>query len=211
MAAVKGPRPYSSPRRDDAARATRRAVVESAAVLFVQHGYVGTTMEAIAERAHVSRPTVHAAAGGKAGLLRLARDWAMAGDDEQLPVVARPAFQEFAAAPDLGTALRLHARNVTSICARYAELDEVLHQAAGAEPELAALWQTSEQQRLTGALQAVRVLAAKGPLRLDEAVATDVLWLLMAPAQLHRLVHGRGWSLERYEAWLCDTMTRLLT
>jgi hypothetical protein len=55
-------------------------------------------------------------------------------------------------------------------------------------------------------------LAAKGPFRagLDVDSATDLLWLHMAPDQYHRLVHVRGWSDDRFQRWLVDSLTGLL-
>jgi AcrR family transcriptional regulator len=50
--------------------------------LFVERGYAPTTIEAIAERAGVSRRTVFTSVGGKADLSKLAFDWTLAGDDE---------------------------------------------------------------------------------------------------------------------------------
>ena len=45
---------------------------------------------------------------------------------------------------------------------------------------------------------------------LTAADAADVLWTLTAPEVPLRLVHRRGWSLDKYEAWLADTMARAL-
>jgi hypothetical protein len=101
----------------------------------------------------------------------------------------------------------------TSVNRRYARIDEVLRGAAhSGEPGLRELWETSEQQRLTGARIWATALAAKGPLRdgVDLSTATDVLWLYMAPDQYQRLVHVRGWSDERFQRWLVDSLTGLL-
>ena len=76
---------YRSGLRTEQARATRRAVVEAAHHLLVERGYQGTTIDAVAERAGVSRKTVFTAVGGKAELLKLAFDWALVGDDEPVP------------------------------------------------------------------------------------------------------------------------------
>src|ERR1700712_4351948 len=92
-------RPYSAPRREEAALATRRAVIDAAQALFLEHGFAGTTIDQIAVQAGVSRPTVFAV-GGKAVLLKLARDVAMAGDDEDRDVASRARFQRLLAEPD---------------------------------------------------------------------------------------------------------------
>lgn len=75
----------------------------------------------------------------------LMRDHALAGDDEPVPVMARPWYQEALTEPDPVRSISLHARNVVRVCVRYADVDEVLRAAAGAEPELRELWRTSEQ------------------------------------------------------------------
>src|SRR4051812_11217164 len=75
-------RPYSSTLRAAQARATRRAIVDAAARLFIELGYGATTVDAIAEAAGVSRKTVFTSVGGKADALKLAIDWAVTGDDE---------------------------------------------------------------------------------------------------------------------------------
>jgi hypothetical protein len=45
---------------------------------------------------------------------------------------------------------------------------------------------------------------------MDVGTATDLLWLHMAPDVYHRLVHVRGWSDDRFERWLHDTLSLLL-
>ena len=67
-------RRYVSEVRDEQARRTRRAVVTAARELFLAQGYAATTIDAIAEAAHVSRRTVFNAVGGKLALLKLRND-----------------------------------------------------------------------------------------------------------------------------------------
>ena len=210
MSGVKGSRSYSSPRREAAARATRRAVIDAAHRLFVAQGYAATTIEQIAEAAEVSRPTVYSV-GTKAELLKLVRDVAIAGDDEPIAVPERQPVKKMKAAPDPEETLRLHARNVAAINRRYDEVDEVLRQAAGADPELHQLWQDAEQQRHDGASIVIDNVLEKGDLKpgLDRGDAIDILWLLMAPDHLHRL-RDRGWDASDYQRWLADTLVSQL-
>lgn len=202
-------RTYRSPRREAAARETRGAVLAAAAELFVAQGYGATSVDQVAERAGVSKPTVFAAVGNKATLLKVARDVAMAGDDEPVPVMQRPAYVELLGEPDPYRTLRLLARNSTPLLARYAALDEVLHGAADSDPDLRELWSASEAQRLHAARAYVANLAGKGPLRpgLDDAAAADLVWLSIAPTNYFRLVLRRGWSDDRFERWLGDVLT----
>src|ERR1043165_5051275 len=86
-------RRYSSQVRDEQARRTRQAVVTAARELFLAQGYAATTIDAIAEAAHVSRRTVFNSAGGKSVLLKLAFEWAIVGDDEPVALADRPAVR----------------------------------------------------------------------------------------------------------------------
>ena len=196
-------------RRDAQAQATRRAVVEAATSLFLDQGYAATTIDHIAARAGVSRPTVFSV-GSKAALLAAARDVALAGDDEQVAVAARESAQRVLAETDPARLIDLLAEHVTGVQERYARLDEVLHAAAAGDPELAELWRTSEQQRQQGARLFLDALAARTSLALPEHEAVDVLWLLMAPDVHRRLVRDRGWPRERYVSWLADALRALL-
>jgi AcrR family transcriptional regulator len=66
------------------------AVLRAARELFIARGYPATTIEEIAGRAGVSKPTVFAAVGSKQAILKQLRDIAVAGDDEPVPVAERP-------------------------------------------------------------------------------------------------------------------------
>jgi AcrR family transcriptional regulator len=213
MAVVNGERAYSSPLRAQQAAATRKAVLEAARELFVEQGYGATTVDQIAARAGVSKPTVFTAVGNKQTVLSAVRDVAMAGDDESVSVVQRPLAQQVLAEPDQHRAVQLLAELFTGIGRRYAQIDRVLTGAAGSgDPAIRELWQTSEAQRLTGARIWAESLHGKGPFRdrVDVDSAVDVLWLYMAPDHYHRLVHDRGWTPERFQAWLADTLCRAL-
>ena len=51
-------------------------------------------------QAEVSRKTVFTSVGGKVALLKLAYDYAMAGDDEPVPMIEREGLQAIMAEPD---------------------------------------------------------------------------------------------------------------
>jgi AcrR family transcriptional regulator len=210
---VKTERAYSSPLRERQAAATRRAVLDAARELFVEQGYGATTVDQIAARAGISKPTVFTAVGNKQALLAAVRDVAMAGDDEEIAVRERPLAKEIFDEPDQYRAVELLAELVTGIGRRYARIDRVLGGAASSgEAGPRELWATSEAQRLTGARLWANALSSKGPLReaVDLDTAVDVLWLYMAPDNYHRLVHDRGWPAERFQRWLAETLCRAL-
>ena len=59
-------RSYVSPSRDAQALETRRRIRQAAERLFLEKGYVGTSMSDVASAADVSRPTVFNVFGSKA-------------------------------------------------------------------------------------------------------------------------------------------------
>jgi AcrR family transcriptional regulator len=210
---VNARRPYSSPLRERQASTTRRAVLDAARELFLAQGYGATTVEQIAQRAGVSKPTVFSAVGNKQMVLRAVRDTAIAGDDAPVPVAQRPVTDQIRAEPDQRRSVQLLAQHLTGVASRYAQINEVVHAAAdGGEEDLRELWDTEEDQRLTGARFWVEILTSKGPLRpgLSNRDAVDVMWLLMSPDNYYRLVHRRRWTTRKYQRWLAGSITRLL-
>ena len=202
-------RSYRSALREEQARATRRAVVDAATALFVDRGYAATTIDAVAERAHVSRRTVFASVdGGKARLLRLAWDWAIVGDDEPVPMAQRPEVQRLMGQDDPLVGLRGWARQVSEVNARVAALAQVLVAAADSDPEVAQLLSIVETQRLTGAWMLVRWLRDHGGLR--RGVTPDrgaqICWTQSDPAIYRRLVVEQRWTTAQYQRYLVDVV-----
>ena len=133
------PRRYASQVRDEQARRTRRAIVTAAHDLFLAQGYAATTIDGIAEAAHVSRRTVFNSVGGKVALLKLALDWAIVGHDEPIALADRPAIKAILAESDPRKALMLWVQTATDIAARTTPLGEVLIAAADIDPAAAQL------------------------------------------------------------------------
>ena len=153
------PRRYASQVRDEQARRTRRAIVTAAHDLFLAQGYAATTIDAIAEAAHVARRTVFNSVGGKAALLKLALDWAIVGDDEPVAMADRPAIKAILAEPDPRKALLLWVQAVTDVDGRTAPLGEVLTAAADIDPAAAELLAEASRQRMAGAAAFMRHLS----------------------------------------------------
>ena len=121
-----------------------------AAELFVERGYVPTTIDAIAERAGVSRRTVFTSVGGKAAVLKLAFDWTLAGDDEPVAIADRPEVQRLMQEEDPAALLAAWMTMNAGIARRLAALHHVLVVAADADPDAAALLATTDEQRRRG-------------------------------------------------------------
>jgi AcrR family transcriptional regulator len=205
-------RQYRSALREAQARETRRAIVSAAHRLFVQEGYGATTIDAVAAEAGVSRKTVFTAVGGKVELLKLALDWAVAGDDEAVALMDRPEIGRLLRGGDPSALLHGWARVLTEIDSRITALSKALDVAAGVDPAARSVADTLRGQRLDGARKIVNRLVQLSALRTDltRAEATDLAWLAGDPFLYDRLVNHRGWSPRRFEAWLARDLVRNL-
>src|SRR5919107_6063720 len=94
-------RRYDSSRRQEQARATRRAVLQAAHDLFVSQGYGRTTMADVAAAAGVSVETVYAAFKNKATLLHRVWDVTIGGDAKEAALPERPEGPAIPAEPGL--------------------------------------------------------------------------------------------------------------
>ncbi|HLI40939.1 MAG TPA: helix-turn-helix domain-containing protein [Streptosporangiaceae bacterium] len=208
MADVKPRRAYRSRLREKAALLGQKAVIDAAAALFVEQGYARTTIDQVAARAGVSRPTVFAV-GSKAQLLALARRAAVGGD---AVLGNEPALAEILAERDPAELLRRFAGLASGIAQRWAPLAAVLEEAAASDPALVPLRDASRDEIHGCARQVIAALRASGWLRGDMSpkAAADVLWLLIEPGQYRRLVTERGWSHRAFTRWQATAMIRLL-
>lgn len=207
-----GRRPYRSALREEGARRTRRAVTAAAAELFVSQGYATTSLADVAVRAGVARPTVFAAFGSKAALLRQVLDEALAGDDDPVPVAERPWFRPVWEARTADAVLDAYASVCTIIGERAGRVFEVVRRAADTAPEIAELWAQTRDNRLAGARMVLDHLGTVGRLGPEVAPdrAVDRLWLLNDPAHFTALVQERGWTAEEYRGWLAAAMKAAL-
>jgi AcrR family transcriptional regulator len=205
-------RNYESALRAEQAKATRRAIVDAAARLFVERGYGPTTVDAIAKAAGVSRKTVFTSVGGKLQALKLARDWAIVGDDEPIPLMARPQVKQAQAEPDARQILRMHAAMVRDVNSRVAQIVHVIESAAGLDADIRALSDEGRAQRQTGMRALAAELQRRAALRpdLDADLAADILCVYNDSRVYRHLVHERGWSPERFEQWLAEALTAQL-
>jgi TetR/AcrR family transcriptional regulator, regulator of autoinduction and epiphytic fitness len=205
-------RRYHSPRRRAQAQATRQAVLEAARELFIERGYVATTIDAIAARASVAPETVYGAFGSKRTLLSELVDIAIAGGAEQPPILDQAWVMELRDEPDARRRVALLARNGRAILERRAAMDAVISGAAAADPDIAKLAAQGRRERLLGQRRLLRVLLHGASLRagMDPGTAADVLYAIGSPETYRLLVVDRGWSGARFERWYGETLARLL-
>ena len=201
-------RRYESPLRQRQAEATRLAIIEAATRLFVDRGFVSTSVDLIAETAGVSRATVFTAVGGKAVLLKTAYDVALVGDDEPVPMPQRPWAQGVAKATTAAAMLEAYADLMLVLASRVGAINEAIRGAAAADPQVLAVWTKIQQERRIGAANVVRMAIERGGIRrgLDPDVAADVVWVLNDPGLFVRFVGERGWAQDAYRDWLAATL-----
>ena len=158
-------RRYESPLRQRQAEATRLAIIEAATRLFVDRGFVATSVDRIAETAGVSRATVFTAVGGKAVLLKTAYDVALVGDDEPVPMPQRPWAQGVAKATTPAAMLEAYADLMLVLASRVGAINEAIRGAAAADPQVLAVWTKIQQERRIGAANIVRMAIERGGIR----------------------------------------------
>lgn len=210
--AVKGDSERTPSRREQKARATRRAVLRAAERLFVSDGYGATTIQSIADEADVAVQTVYAIFGNKRSVLAELVDVSIAGDDAEIVVNAREWMRPVWEAPTAPDRLRAYAAAVRRIMDGAGDVFGVVATAATTDPDVVELAETTEHRRRAGAASVVESVRSVGALRpeLTPERAADVLWLLNSPAVYAQLVRRAGWSPDEYEAWLGDAMVREL-
>jgi hypothetical protein len=169
-------------------------------------------MAQIAAEAGVVADTVYAAIGPKPVLFRLLIERAISGEDGAVTPLERDYVRAMRAEPDAREKLAIYARAVRRIQTRLAPLFLALQAAASSEPELAQLWREISERRAANMRLLATDLAATGSLRVDISVeqAADIIWSMNAAEYYDLLVQQRGWSPERFEAWLIDAWQRLL-
>lgn len=207
-------RRYDASRRQAQAEQTRQDVVAAAHELFLEHGYRGTTVAAVARAGGVVPETVYRGFGGKAGLFTAVVEAAVAGGfaRAQVPVDDRPAIKAVIAELDPRRQIELYADTQPGIHARQGPLQRVLAGAVAVDPELADVADRMEAGRLAGMGRFAALLAERGVLRPGLSVddARDVLWTLNSHAVHDMLVARRGWSPQRYRDWLADALAHAL-
>lgn len=196
----------SPPRRTRqaiAADATRRTIVETAHRLFVQQGYMATTIDQIASTSGVAVQTVYNSIGPKRAVLSAVLDDVAAGPESPTPV---PVFmrRRIAATRTGRGALRVLADWFADVHERVGPMLSVLRDAAAFDVEIAEVERKRDARRFHNYHEAVRVVADRGDLRAGLAIrdAAAVIWSL-GNAEIYRfLVLEQAWTPERYRRWL---------
>lgn len=204
-------RPYRSAVREERARRTRQAVLDAAHRLFVEDGYVATTVARIAAEAGVNVDTIYAAVGTKPAVFRLLLETALSGTSEVVPAEERDYVKQIRQASTATAKLEIYASAVRAINERLAPLHQVMAVAAAHANELAVMRHEIAERRAANMRLFAQDLAATGDLAPGTSIDTvaDVVWATSGPDFFVLLVGERGWTAAAYQAWLAASWRRL--
>jgi hypothetical protein len=110
--------------------------------------------------------------------------------------------------PDPLGQLRRQVAGAADIYLRAAPLLDVVRSAATTDPDLAEVWATNLQQRLTVLRVFAEALTRKTALRdeLTAEAAADIALALLSPETYNLLVNDRGWTHRRWQDWAADVL-----
>ncbi len=197
-------RTYDSSRRQAQARETQRAIALAARELFIERGYIATSVRDIAEHAGVAVQTIYNLFEGKPEIMKRIGDIATVGDDEPVALADRAEYQELIALTDPVELLERWIDLSIRLFQRFEPLLPTLREASAADPVVAGYWRMNAMDnRYLGMAAVVKRLHELGALRDDLTVvtATDIIWTVVSFETFEALVIERGWSFEGCTAW----------
>lgn len=170
-------------------------MIDAATEMFLERGWVPTTMADVAVAAGLTRQTVYQQFDGKLALLDACIVRALVGD-EQHRIQERPDFRR------LGEGTREEraqaaARWLREAHERSAAIQAVLDQAAVTDPDAAARRREREQARWKAVGTATELVLGRAP----SAEEIDAMWTLASRRCWLDLVADRGWSGDRWQQW----------
>ncbi|GAC1574678.1 MAG: TetR/AcrR family transcriptional regulator [Candidatus Dormibacteria bacterium] len=203
-------RPYNASLRREQAGKSRERIVEAAERRFLRDGYRATTIAAIADDAGVSVDTIYKGFGGKPGLIRGIQARALRGGGA---VPAKQRSEELhASEPDARKIVKGWAAFVTEIAPRSAPILLLVRDAASTYPELRALLEELDADRLRRMSDNARGLYAAGHLREGITIghAARILWTYSSAELYELLVVRGGMKLRTYRGFVADAMIAAL-
>lgn len=193
--------------RDEQAR---RRIAAAACALFVNEGYVATTITNIASQADVSVQTIYSAYTSKVGVLKAAHDFAIGGGDVR-PLLDREWARNIEQMSSVEEAWRMASSHVAEATEKVSSIYFVI-QSAAADPDVALLLKELHEQRsrfsLTLAERLLKLPGARAEAH-PQRVA-DLLYACASVASFGPLVIECGWSLDEWRTWFFTLGSREL-
>jgi AcrR family transcriptional regulator len=201
-----GKRRYVSPLRNQAASTTKASVLQAARTLFTRSGIDRVTIVQIAHNADVAVSTVYALFKSKEGILRALMSAALFGR------AYKAAELQLEGEADPIKLLELTAAVARAIYeGESAELG-LMRGASAFSPALRKLEREFERMRFEMQEGRVRLLFAQSWQRkgLSMEEARRILWMYTSRDIYRMLVQESGWTPDRYQAWVAETLVRTL-
>jgi AcrR family transcriptional regulator len=190
---------------------TEAELMDAAQDLFLEQGYLATTLAQVAQRAGLAARTVYVRFGTKAALFRRVVDRALVGDAEPVDVAHRPGATEAMTAETLEARIDALADVCIGVAERAGRLFEVAAQAEAIEPEVAQA--ATAGRRATAELCTAfwRHAAADGLIssELDAEALAVVTDLLVCADTVVHLRRTHGWSASAHRGLVVDTLAAL--
>lgn len=190
--------------RQRQAQATRSMIVEAAQALFLERGYVSTTIEAIAEHAEVAVSTVYAVFGSKRGILKAIREsWHGQTHIRDLVYSTPGEMNPEERLGQLAHATRLQWETGSVVVTIYAD-------AAAVDPQAAAELAEALAGRRRGLENFARSMQPHLRSGMTIERASAILQALCQPEVFNEFVRRSGWKADDYQAWLAQVLKREL-
>lgn len=200
-------RRYQSPRRADAAAATREAILVSAHALFRDHGYAEVTIAEIAEAAGVAVPTVYSSVGNKPRILATLLEPAVTD-----PIVAST-LAAIEASENPREVIELTAEGTRLTHQRHWDLVyDLFYKDPPGEPAVKEVLDRGRDdylQALTRVADRLAALDAFCP-ETNRKEAVAVLWFYLGPHAWQTLVGERGWTFDHAQSWITRSVCQAL-
>lgn len=180
-------------------------MVDAATELFTDKGWGATGVRDIAAAAGVSVETVYAHFASKKGVLQAVADQAAAGDDVPVALAERTEFRRIGRGRRADR-LAAAAAFLTGVQIRTSVIARLLRQAAAGDADIADLLRTTRERQRADVGAAFALMVGREP----SAEERDGLWALSSPEVYLLLVEESGWTPEQYEAWIAETLGRVI-
>ncbi len=183
---------------------TRARILEAARAVMAERGWSAATIDLIADRAGVASPTVYAAFRSKLGILAALR--ATMIDDAGVGGLGERAQRE----SDPVLRLTRWAEMVRHQMETSYDVIAIHREAARADSRFAAEYRRVLDNRSRHVAEFARGLRGHLDDGVDMTTATDIIWAFSNEELWRELVAERGWTPDRYEAWLAGTLVAQL-